>query len=70
MGIASGDVFAQLASMSSTLLTLQETVKRLERKVASVEEAQLRLLIVLKSCVRYSRRIKRLTSLSRGQFGR
>ena len=43
VGIASGDVFAQLASMSSTLLALQETVKRLERKVASVEEAQLKV---------------------------
>ena len=28
VGIASGDVFAQLESMSSTLLALQETVKK------------------------------------------
>ena len=70
MGSTSGDVFAHLASMSSTLLAVHEAVKGMDRRVASVEEAQLKGMIVLKSCVHYSRHKKRLTSLSRGQFGR
>ena len=43
MGSTSGDVFAHLASMSSILLAVHEAVKGMDRRVASVEEAQLKV---------------------------
>ena len=43
MGSTSGDVFAHLASLSSTLLAVREAVKGMDRRVASVEEAQLKV---------------------------
>ena len=55
MGSTSGDVFAHLASMSSILLAVHEAVKGMDHRVASVEEAQLK---VLNSCVHSSRQEK------------
>ena len=43
MGSTSGDVFAHLASMSSTLLAVHEAVKGMDCRVASIEEAQLKV---------------------------
>ena len=43
MGSTSGDVFAHLASMSSTLLAVHEAVKGMDRRVASVEDAQMKV---------------------------
>ena len=59
-----------MASMSSNLLAVHEAVKGMDHMVASVEEAQLKVTDSVKSCVHYLRHKKRLTSLSRGQFGR
>ena len=43
IGSTSGDVFAHLASMSSILLAVHEAVKVMDHRVASVEEAQLKV---------------------------